>query len=304
MPEIYKRDSRETSDHSAPHLTPARVTPDEAVSLISFALSQLAAKNAHHEFEHLCRHLTRRKICPNIIPATGPVSGGGDQGADFETYKVSDASKQSFSGGDFFTRAATEKWLFACSLELNSKKKIRDDLRAAKAFGEPVSRLIFFHHLPIKAATKNALKKEARDSFGLELEVFDGPAIAEMLADRQTSWIATRYLSLPGEFVVSPETPSPGWFEEVLGRTYDRENLTSADFFELKDAIRFATWEPEHHSDLAKLLKAVQIFKQHSFVGVRRKVIYETFVASLRGLRTTTGLDDSLREYFAGTSNP
>jgi hypothetical protein len=62
---------------------PPGITPEEAAKLIGFALSELSTENAHHEFEHLCRHLTRRKICPNILPATGPVSAGGDQGADF-----------------------------------------------------------------------------------------------------------------------------------------------------------------------------------------------------------------------------
>jgi hypothetical protein len=90
--------------------TAARLTPEEAGKLIRFALSELAAENAHHDFEHLCRHLTRRKICPNIIPATGPVSGGGDQGADFETYKVAEITVNEVSAPRFFSKAVTEKW--------------------------------------------------------------------------------------------------------------------------------------------------------------------------------------------------
>ena len=39
---------------------------------IRFGLSQLAETNSHHEFEHLCRHLARARICSNIIPATDP----------------------------------------------------------------------------------------------------------------------------------------------------------------------------------------------------------------------------------------
>jgi hypothetical protein len=188
---------------------------------------------------------------------------------------------------------------FACSLERNYKKKVRQDLVAAKSFGEPVDRLVFFHHLPIKTADRHKLKKEAIEKCGVELEIFDGPAIAEMLADSQTAWIAQRYLSLSSEFVLPQETPPPGWFEAVLLRAYSRECLTSANFFELKDAIRFATWRSERHSDLDKLLRGIQTFRQHPFPGIRRKAIYETFVASLRGLETTAGLESSVREYFA-----
>ena len=278
----------------------AGVNPAEAATLIGFALSQLSARNAHHEFEHLCRELTRRRICPNILPATGPVSGGGDQGADFESFKVGKTVNCSYLHSTFFSRSVSEKWLFACSLEANYKKKIAEDLQAAKSFGEPVTRLVFFHHLPIKVSARNKLKKEARERYSLDLEVFDGQAISQMLADRETSWIAKRYLSLPSEFVIDSGAVSPTWFSEVLAKDYDHERPTSADFFELKDAVRYATWRPEYHSDLAELLKKMQAFRNHAFKEIQRKVIYETFVASLRGLRTTAGLEGALREYFSG----
>jgi hypothetical protein len=62
--------------------------PDQIKTHIRFQLEQLSTKNAHHDFEHLCRNLTRARICSNIIPATGPVSAGGDQGRDFETFRT------------------------------------------------------------------------------------------------------------------------------------------------------------------------------------------------------------------------
>src|SRR4051794_14413943 len=99
----------------------SKVTPEEASKLIRFALSEMGVENAHHDFEHLCRHLTRRKICTNVIPATGPVAGSGDQGADFETYKTSTSATKDSPASTFFSRAAQEKWLFACSLEKNIK---------------------------------------------------------------------------------------------------------------------------------------------------------------------------------------
>jgi hypothetical protein len=59
----------------------------ELARYIRFQLSQLGTENKHHEFEHLARQFARLRICENILPATGPVSAGGDQGHDFETYK-------------------------------------------------------------------------------------------------------------------------------------------------------------------------------------------------------------------------
>jgi hypothetical protein len=40
---------------------------DQVASQIRFGLDQLSARNAHHDFEHLCRHLTRARICSNVL---------------------------------------------------------------------------------------------------------------------------------------------------------------------------------------------------------------------------------------------
>ena len=62
--------------------------PSEVEAQVRFALSQLPAQNAHHVFEHICRQLTQQFICSNVLPATGPVSAGGDQGRDIETFRT------------------------------------------------------------------------------------------------------------------------------------------------------------------------------------------------------------------------
>lgn len=62
-------------------------SPDQLIELIRFGLVDLSTRNAHFDFEELCRHLARSCICTNIVPATGPVAVGGDQGRDFETFR-------------------------------------------------------------------------------------------------------------------------------------------------------------------------------------------------------------------------
>lgn len=49
---------------------------EQIIQQIKFSLDQLSSQNAHHDFEHLCRHLTRARICSNVLPSTGPVSAG------------------------------------------------------------------------------------------------------------------------------------------------------------------------------------------------------------------------------------
>ena len=60
----------------------------ELAKYIRFQLSELRAQNKHHEFEHLARQFARLRVCENILPATGPVGAGGDNGRDFETYRA------------------------------------------------------------------------------------------------------------------------------------------------------------------------------------------------------------------------
>jgi hypothetical protein len=62
------------------------LTRDQLIGQIRFQLSGLSARSGHHEFEEACRHLAHARIAANILPATGPVSAGGDQGRDFETF--------------------------------------------------------------------------------------------------------------------------------------------------------------------------------------------------------------------------
>jgi hypothetical protein len=92
---------------------------------IRFALSDLSSQNAHHEFEHLCRQLARRRIASNVIPATRPVASGGDQGRDFETFRTYLREQLPFSIGSL-ALAVEDTVVFACTLQENDlASKIR-----------------------------------------------------------------------------------------------------------------------------------------------------------------------------------
>jgi hypothetical protein len=49
-------------------------------------LNELASRNEHHRFEEIATRVARKRISSNILIATGPVSSGGDQQRDAETY--------------------------------------------------------------------------------------------------------------------------------------------------------------------------------------------------------------------------
>src|SRR5829696_6569683 len=111
--------------------------PAQVSSLIRFAMEQLSERNAQHEWEHLCRHFARARICSNILPATGPVQGGGDQGRDFETFRT--YLRASPIADTTFVGLVSDKPIaFACSLKKQIVTKIKSDVGTIVSSGSTV----------------------------------------------------------------------------------------------------------------------------------------------------------------------
>src|SRR5690242_20135940 len=88
--------------------------PVEIAGVIRYHLGETGARNTQREFEHLCRYLARARVHSNILPATGPVGSGGDQGRDFETFR----SQLTYPAVSNFKDMASEaKVVFGCSLD-------------------------------------------------------------------------------------------------------------------------------------------------------------------------------------------
>jgi hypothetical protein len=174
-------------------------TLDQVVQHIRFALETLSERNGHHEFEHLCRQFARHRICSNILPATGPVAGGGDQRRDFETFRTFIHKEPN----RFCARSEKSKLVFACSLQEQVIPKIRSDVAAIMQGPARPDIVYFFSSQPVKVSDRHTLQAWAKDEHGVELEVFDREALAQQLADPEIFWIAARYLDVPLEIFPS-----------------------------------------------------------------------------------------------------
>src|SRR5262249_62155302 len=97
-------------------------------SYIRFQLAQLSARNAEHEFEHLAFQLARIRVASNLLPATGPVQAGGDQGRDFESYRTY-LSTSPIRASAFAGKVSTG--LITCGFTLQKKivPKIKNELK-------------------------------------------------------------------------------------------------------------------------------------------------------------------------------
>jgi len=259
---------------------------EQAKAEIRYALNQLAAQNRHHEFEHLTRALARMTVSLNILPATGPVAGGGDQGRDFETYRT-ELPGQVQPLGRKMGIHDSDGVGFCCTLQQkNVTSKLADDVSAALSQGTKVRFVVAYCESNMKTAARHAFQDQMRARHGIHVEVFDGNGTAELLAQPHTFWVAEEYLHLPAR--VFPAVPDrPGWYEEDLARWHgDGSRLFSwGHLVDLTGCLRYAAFHEDAKRDLPFWIgKMEQLLADGVPSPVRRKAQYEIAVAYLRGL--------------------
>ncbi|MFD5503792.1 hypothetical protein ACFWJS_29425 [Streptomyces sp. NPDC127061] len=265
---------------------------------IQFLLEQLAGRNEHHVFEQIVFQIALRRLSSNIVPATSPVSAGGDQGRDAESYYTNLPHELPGAGG-FAGRATTEPWVLAASVQKPPLDgKIRDDLKSICSRGEPVRKVAFFavHEIPV--AARHRLQQHARDTYDVALDVFDGQAVAGMLAQGDLVWIAQRFLDLPSAMI--PDEPAeahPNWYRSTLNAFRERpgKRLTPGALSEVRDGLRHATFDDEARVDLAEWLGYVGKLIDAGGGELALRERYERVLAVLRGKNSLDGVEADIR---------
>lgn len=160
----------------------------------------MSTDNAHHQFELICLELVKQNILENVIPATGPVAGIGDQGRDFLSFKTHLGSNLGENSSFLGRNPSKELIVFKCSIQDNVLPKIKSDVVKIMDFGLPVEMIYFLSRENIRIGESNNLKKWALDTHEVKLEILDGNAITFLLTSEQNHWIATRYLNISKTF--------------------------------------------------------------------------------------------------------
>lgn len=277
---------------------------DELQQAIRFAISQLSALNGQMDFEKICLHFSRARIHKNILPATGPVQAGGDQGRDFETFHsylaTSPIGKSSFVG--LFSENPVA---FACSLEkepAQKKGKIYADVKTIMTSGSKVERIYFFSGEDIPVGKRHMMQEVVKNEFKTELEIIDAQALSQHLADQDLFWIAIQYLKIPSAYY--PKVEEENWYSKLLKEYQERNESpkTFEEFSDIKGAIRHIYKKVELKRDLPFWLEKLDlIINESSFPAyLVRKAIYEKFVTSLVGLDNVEGQEANIEKYYQG----
>lgn len=261
---------------------------------IRFALNQLAARNGQHEFETLSRMLARATVTRNVLPATGPVAAGGDQGRDFETYHTEMAGQTQQLGRDLGIRDGDGVG-FTCTLQQDDiGSKIRGDVDKILADGAAVRFVLAYCEVNIPVGRRHDLQRQVRDRHGVHLEIFDGNGIAELLAQHATFWIAEEYLHLPGR-ALPPPPDRPGWYEADLARWRATTGpvVSWGHYVDLTGCLRYAYFNREGREDIPFWLDKLAPLLGDDVPGLLRHAArHQTVVAHHLGLGSMRPVDE------------
>lgn len=280
-------------------------SPTQLATQIRFHLESLGETNAHHPFEQLCLGLTRRRIVSNVIPATGPVSAGGDAGRDAESFWTVLANE--LPGTSLFTALATDE---AVVIAVTAQRddvptKIRVDLAKICGQGEPVDRVVYFTVMPVDTAKRHRLIKLANDQHSVKLTIWDAQAIATEIASPDLFYLAVDFLRLPSS--MTPERDDeqaklPPWYLEERKRWREQPACSGSmgEVVDLREGLRFSSLNIEARGDLPDWLSFARKVRDAAAddFSVLNRIDYETVIATGFGMDTLKPVDEIVRGYF------
>lgn len=255
----------------------------EVQSYVRFQLSQLGAKNGAHLFERVCFELARLRHVRNILPATGPVQAGGDQGRDFESYRTHLVGA-GLGSSTFIAMATDEVVVGAVTLERgDTAGKIRADLKTIFASGDRPDRVIYFCEQDIPVASRHKLQAHCQGAYQAKLDIHDGQAISDQLSDPDTFWIASQFLDIPADLYPKDDVDAD-YATRRQRWVADREAPENwADFVEIKESLRQVAHEEALLPDLAGWIEVMGGYLEAPSQPLQQKARYEIAIAYLQG---------------------
>lgn len=282
--------------------------PPAAEKYILFQLDQMSPQNEHHRFEELSYRVARRRVSSNVKLASGPVSAGGDQGRDAETFMTWLPEQLPHAQG-FVASASANPVVVACTLQKTDlARKVKEDVAKicdAAPATEPVEAVLFCCVTIVPVGRQHDLQEWARTTYGVKLEIFDGQVLSKMLAEFDLVWIAQEYLDLPSHMV--PDYPgeelAPQWYSDLLGRYRRGEAITRSlgDLAQLRPGLRHATRDPDAMADLPEWLGYMAQFLDPELRAsdeVTMRARYEIAVGHIRGLNSLAAVEQPIREFI------
>lgn len=145
-------------------------------AVFEYHLDTVTSRKQEYQFEHFCRKLAEREICPNLRVQTGP-TGGGDSKVDAETYPVADEIAERWWIGS--AAAGTERWAFAFSAKKKWKPKVKADVDSILSTNRNYRRIYFFTNQFVSDKARSQQEDELSRYAGIPVHIMDRAWIVE-----------------------------------------------------------------------------------------------------------------------------
>ena len=146
-------------------------------SEFEFHLETITQRKDEIKFEHFCRRLAEKELCPNLLPQTGP-TGGGDSKTDAETYPVADSIAERWYVGDP-SQSAQERWAFAFSAKKVWNPKLKSDVEKIIETGRGYSLIYFITNQSVSDRKRAAAEDELSKKWNVPVHLLDRTWIVE-----------------------------------------------------------------------------------------------------------------------------
>ena len=164
-------------------------------AVFEYHLETLTNRKQEYEFEHFCRKLAERELCPNLRPQTGP-TGGGDSKVDSETYPVSERIAARWWIGT--PSSGSERWGFAFSAKKDWKSKVRSDVEKILSTPRNYQLIYFFTSQFVRDKERADLEDNLTQANGVRVCIIDRLWIVEKVYSGEHLDLAVSDLALEG----------------------------------------------------------------------------------------------------------
>ena len=213
--------------------------------VFEYHLETLTNRKQEIEFEHFCRKLAEKEICPNLRLQTGP-TGGGDSKVDSESYPVAEKIAERWWIGS--PSSAAERWAFAFSAKKDWKSKVKDDVKSIWSTGRDYKLIYFISNQfapdKVRASCEDALSKET----GVPVHILDRSWIVEKVLASNKRQLETYLAALRIDNVQEEMRSRPGprdtarleELEELDRQIDDSSRYVGARYQLVEDFLRTA----------------------------------------------------------------
>jgi len=213
-------------------------------SFLEYHLESLTKRSQEKDFEHFCRRLAEKEICPNLLPQTGP-TGGGDSKVDSETYPVSDAISLLWYEG-IGREAASERWAFAISAKQAWQAKVRSDIQGIAETQRGYTLIYFMSNQYIKDKSRAAMEDELRNQYSINVRILDRTWILDKVFQNKREHLAIETLKISSPLTQSVRKGSldlarESELQELESQIQDSHRYKGIEYQLVEDCIEAAT---------------------------------------------------------------